>query len=68
MKDKKTITTFILNILVQILNFVISCIKGKSKNSDDQNKDNIEFKQDEQENKDTASKLNDFIKNHTIRN
>ena len=68
MKDKKTITAFILNILVQILNFVISCIKGKSKNSDDQNKNNIEFKQDEQENKDTASKLNDFIKNHTIRN
>lgn len=68
MKDKKTITSFILSILVQILNFAISCINGKSKNSDSHQKHDIEFKNDENENKDTASKINDFIKNHTVRN
>ena len=65
MQNKKTITAFILNIFVQILNFVISCIGGKRKDVDDQSKENKKFEQDRQENKETLSKINDFIKKHT---
>lgn len=60
MTDKNGIWAFILKILIQILNFVLSKISKKKKDVQENGK--IEYKQDEQENKDMKEKVNDLIK------
>jgi len=60
MADKNGIWAFILKILIQILNFVLSKVSKKKKDVQENGK--IEYKQDEQENKDMKEKVNDLIK------
>ena len=60
MADKNGIWAFILKILIQILNFALSKISKKKKDVPENGK--IEYKQDEQENKDMKEKVNDLIK------
>lgn len=70
MADKKKITSFILDIIVRILNFILSYMgKGKKgkKPQYPTESDNINYKPDNNENVDTKSKLNDYIKKRTIK-
>lgn len=60
MADKNGVLSFILKILIQILNFVLFKISKKKKDVPENGK--IEYKQDEQENKDMKEKVNDLIK------
>lgn len=61
MADKNGIWAFILKILIQIFNFILSKI-SKKKDGGTNEGGKIEYKHDEQENKDMKEKVNDLIK------
>lgn len=56
-KGKVTLA-LILDVIIRILDIIRCKIKGSSKET--------EYRQDTQENRETADKLKDYIKDHTI--